>query len=102
MGQLYCKPVETTSKLVTKNVFMYPQFLIDNLFTEYKSYQLLNSSSKEFKIVESIINNKFSIMEHWEINKYCLSVNGLTIRRILVNDKTIYFVYYQDLSLYFQ
>ena len=93
MGQLYCKPVETTSKLVTKNVFMYPQFLIDNLFTEYKSYQLLNSSSKEFKIVESIINNKFSIMEHWEINKYCLSENGLTIRKILVNDKTIYFVF---------
>lgn len=93
MGQLYCKPVETTSELVTKNVFMYPQFLIDNLFTEYKSYQLLNSSSKEFKSIESIVDINLSIMEQCNTKKYCLSENGLTIRKILVNDKTIYFVF---------
>ena len=56
MEQLYCKPVETAG-LVSENVFMYPQFLIDNLFTEYKSYQLLNSSSKEFKFTQQIVCN---------------------------------------------
>lgn len=93
MEQLYCKPVETTSELVTKNVFMYPQFLIDNLFTEYKSYQLLNSSSKEFKSIESIVDINLSIMEQCNTKKYCLSENGLTMRKILVNDKIIYFVF---------
>lgn len=94
MGQLYCKPVETTSELVTKNVFMYPQFLIDYLFTEYKSYQLLNPSSKEFKSIESIINNKFSIMEQLDIKKYCLAENGLVIRKAtLVDKKVIYFIF---------
>lgn len=85
--------VTKASKSFSKNVFMYPHFLIDNLFTKYKSYQLLNSSSKEFKSIESIITNKLSIMEHWEIKKYCLSKIGLTIRKALVNDKTIYFVF---------
>lgn len=86
---------ETTkaSESFSKNVFMYPQFLIDNLFTKYKSYQLLNSSSAEFKSIESIINNKLNIMEHWEIKKYCLSENGLTMRKVLVDGKTIYFVF---------
>lgn len=75
------------------NVFMYPQFLIDNLFTKYKSYQLLNSSSKEFKSIESIINNKLSIMKHRIIKKYCLSENGLTIRKVVVDKRIIYFVF---------
>lgn len=82
------------SESFSKNVFMYPQFLIDNLFTKYKSYQLINSSSSEFKSIESIITNKLSIMEHCEIKKYCLSENGLTIRKVLLDDKRlIYFVF---------
>ena len=86
---------ETTkaSESFSKNVFMYPQFLIDNLFTKYKSYQLINSSSSEFKSIESIITNKLSIMEHWEIKKYCLAENGLTMRKVLVDGKTIYFIF---------
>lgn len=85
--------VTKASESFSKNVFMYPHFLIDNLFTKYKSYQLLNSSSSEFKSIESIITNKLSIMEHWDIKKYCLSENGLTMRKVLVDSKTIYFVF---------
>lgn len=86
--------VTKASESFSKNVFMYPHFLIDNLFTKYKSYQLLNSSSSEFKSIEFIVTNKLSIMEHWDIKKYCLSKIGLTIRKVLLDDKRlIYFVF---------
>ena len=44
MGQLYCKPVETAG-LVSENVFMYPQFLIDNLF-QVNTFKKINVLKK--------------------------------------------------------
>lgn len=88
-------PITKTKDSLSQNVFMYPQFLIDNLFSKYKfkSYQLLNSSSKEFKSIESIVNSKLSIMEQRNIKKYYLLDEGLTMKKVVVDNKTIYFVF---------
>lgn len=92
--------ISKTKESISQNVFMFPQFLIDSLFLKYKSYQLLNSSSKEFKSIENIVSNKLTIMEQWKINKYCLSDEGLTIKKVIVDDKTIYFVFGITLNEY--